>query len=219
MNADGTVAVAATRALLPQCGLDAGLARRLSICGCDMSAEVPGTRWEQDETTAAMATRAPSMRHGGFLRDAQWFDNSFFGVSPAEAAVMDPQQRLLLEQGYAALHDAGQRKQALMGSGTGVFVGLWACEYTEVLSSSPAGESVYAATAATCSVVVGRVSFALGLHGPCISFDTACSSSLAASHAAMRGLQCSECGDALVAGVNMVFSRAASMICGVAGMT
>ena len=166
-----------------------------------------------------MVMRAPSMRHGGFLCDAQWFDNGFFGVSPAEAAVMDPQQRLLLEQGYAALHGEGLRKQTLMGSDTGVYVGVWACEYTEVLSSSPAGESVYAATAATCSVVAGRVSFALGMLGPCISYDTACSSSLAASHAAMRALQCSECVDALVAGVNMLFSRVASMTCGVTGMT
>ena len=214
-----SVAVASSQSLLPQCGLDARCTWRLSVCGCDMSRQVPGTRWEQNELTSAMAKTVPSMRHGGFLRDAQWFDNGFFGISAAEAAVMDPQQRLLLEHGYAALHGAGQRKQALMGSGTGVYVGVWACEYVEVLSSSPAGLSVFAASAATCSVVAGRVSFALGMLGPCVSFDTACSSGIVAGHAAMRALQCSECTDALAAGVNMIFSPAASMGMGGAGMT
>ena len=132
---------------------------------------------------------------------------------------MDPQQRLLLEQSYTVLHGAGQRKQQLFGSGAGVYVGLWACEYAEVLSSIPAGRSVFAATAATCSVVAGRVSFALGMVGPCASYDTACSSGLVANHAALRGLQYGECAVAVVAGVNMVFSRATSMTLGVAGMT
>eukprot|EP00964_Phaeocystis_antarctica_P024070 scaffold13467_cov51-Phaeocystis_antarctica.AAC.2 len=92
------------------------------------------------------------MRHGGFLQQAELFDNRFFGISPAEAGVMDPQQRLLLERGYEALHTGGLRKDSLMGSATGVFVGVWACEYSAVLRRSAAGRSVYAATAATCSV-------------------------------------------------------------------
>ena len=71
---------------------------------------------------------------------------------------MDPQQRLLLEHAYAALHGASQSKPLLMGACVGVYVGVWACEYQSVLNTSPAGQSVYAATAATCSVVVGRLS-------------------------------------------------------------
>ena len=132
---------------------------------------------------------------------------------------MDPQQRLLLEQGYAVLHDTGDRKQVLMGSSTGVYVGVWACEFAEALQGSPAGTSTYATTASTCSVMVGRVSFALGLLGPCISYDTACSSGLVAGHAGVRALQYAECATALVAGVNMVFSPRASMMVGAAGMT
>ena len=133
------------------------------------------------------------MRHGGFLQQAELFDNRFFSISPAEAGVMDPQQRLLLERGYEALHMGGQRKDSLMGSATGVFVGVWACEYAAVLRRSAAGRSVYAVTAASCAVVVGRLSFALGLQGPCVSYDTACSSSLAALHGGLRALQHAEC--------------------------
>ena len=159
------------------------------------------------------------LRYGGFLQHAELFDNRFFGISPAEAGVMDPQQRLLLERGYEALHMGGHRKDSLMGSTTGVFVGVWASEYVAVLRRSAAGRSVYAATAFTCSVVVGRISFALGLQGPCVSFDTACSSTLAALHGGLRALQHAECTTALVAGVNMLFDPAASLMIASAGMT
>ena len=94
---------------------------------------------------------------------------------------MDPQQRLLLERGYEALHGAAMRKASLQGSLCGVFLGVWTPEFNDVLARSPAALSVYSATAAMCSVAAGRVSFVLGLQGPCLSYDTACSSSLAAS--------------------------------------
>ena len=59
------------------------------------------------------------MRHAGFLLGAELFDNAFFSISPAEAAVVDPQQRLLLERCYEVLHASGQRKESLMGTLTG----------------------------------------------------------------------------------------------------
>jgi len=121
--------------------------------------------------------------------------------------------------GYETLHGAGERRHALMGCGMGVYVGVWACEFAEALTLSPLGGSVYAATAVACSVVVGRVSYVLGLHGPCVSFDTACSSGLAAGHAGARGLHHGECAIALVAGVNMLFSPRTSFIIAAAGMT
>ena len=45
-----------------------------------------------------------------------------------------------------------------MGSVTGVYVGVWQPEFAAVLRHTPLGRSVYAAVAATCSVVVGRLS-------------------------------------------------------------
>lgn len=48
--------------------------------------------------------------------------------------------------------------------------------------------SVYASIGYAHSIASGRLSFCLGLHGPCESVDTACSSALVAAHAAQHGL-------------------------------
>ena len=49
-----------------------------------------------------------TVRHGGFVKNADCFDASFFGLSPAESKVMDPQQRLLLEVIYQSFHASGK---------------------------------------------------------------------------------------------------------------
>eukprot|EP00965_Chrysotila_dentata_P096594 3192026-Pleurochrysis_carterae.AAC.1 len=69
---------------------------------------------------------------------------------------MDPQQRLMLEHGYAALHAHGETKASLLGAKVGVFVGVWACEFADVLRLSLPADSVYAVSASSCSVLVGR---------------------------------------------------------------
>ena len=126
------------------------------------------------------------------MRDAELFDNAFFGVSPAEAAAMDPQQRLLLERGYEALHARGSdarpagRRDGRLSSASRDTTG-------RTCSRRRDGRSVYAATGSSLSIASGRISFVLGLQGPCVSYDTACSAALAANHAALRALQLDEC--------------------------
>ena len=184
-----------------------------------MLSGVPSARWAHDERTSAMAEHAPAMRHGGFMQAAELFDHRCYSISASEAAVMDPQQRLVLDHGLTVAHAAGMTKQDLLGSSTGIFVGVWACEYAEVLRDSPAAGVVYAATATTCSVVAGRLSFALGLHGPCVSYDTACSAALVACHSGRQALRHVECAASLAMGVNMIFSPSACASMALAGMT
>ena len=86
---------------------------------------------------------------------------------------MDPQQRLLVELGYAALHASSQRRVTLMGGDSGVFVGIERPDWALAQPSS-VRSSVYAVTGDNVSVAAGRISFVLGLQGPCSSVDTAC---------------------------------------------
>ena len=177
--------------------------------GVDVITQVPAERWDIDryydpdpETPGKMYTR-----WGGFLKKIDQFDAEFFGISPREAMVMDPQQRLLLEVSWEALEHAGQKAEMLTGSSTGVFVGISSSEYGQRTLSShldPTQIDAYAGTGNTSSVAAGRISYVLGLQGPCIALDTACSSSLVAVHLACQGLRAGECEMALAGGVNMI---------------
>ncbi|MDC0525474.1 polyketide synthase dehydratase domain-containing protein [bacterium] len=185
----------------------------------DMVATVPATRWDAADRPSGLDVGVTDRtQYGAFIVGAEVFDDTQFAISHAEAGAMDPQQRVLLEGGYAALHVSSFDKATLSGSGTGVALGIYATEFAQLLAGSPLGGTVYA-TANSLSIASGRVSFALGLHGPCASFETACSASLVACHSAARALQHSECSTHLAAGVNLILLRASSIGMAIVGMT
>ena len=213
------VAIGGLTALVAAGASSARMASNIVACGSDMITEVPATRWDLHPHPGLPEPIASRIRHGGFVRDAELVDNAAFATSPAEATAMDPCQRLLLERSYTALHDASLDRAALTGSLVGVFLGYAATEFGSIIAASPAGGSVYAATGASVSIASGRLSYALGLHGPCVSYDTACSAALTASHAALRALQLDECASCLVMGATLFFAPAISTAFAVAGMT
>src|SRR5207247_35038 len=135
------------------------------------------------------------------------FDPEFFGISPREAAAMDPQHRLLLEVAWESLEHAGIAPGSLEGSRTGVFVGACANDYQHVIMRRPAeARDLYSTTGNMLSIAAGRLSYALGLQGPCLMVDTACSSSLVTAHLAIRSLRAGECDLALAGGINLLLS-------------
>ncbi|WP_437970634.1 type I polyketide synthase [Sorangium sp. So ce260] len=173
--------------------------------GVDAIRAIPSTRWP--------AEAIPAEKHGarwaGLLDAVDGFDARFFGIAPREAASLDPQQRLLLEVAWEALEDAGQPSDRLMGSRSGVFMGLATLDYQQrVTSLDPEQIDAYCGTGNLASTAAGRLSYILGLEGPCVSVDTACSSSLVAVHLACQSLRSGESDLSLAGGVSLILSPA-----------
>jgi len=151
--------------------------------------------------------KAP-VRGASFLSDVTGFDPAVFSISPREALRMDPAHRLLLELCWEALENAAVDPRALVGTKTGLFIGLGPSEYDAVrpqVSTLPEIDP-YSGLGTMSSVGVGRVSFVFGLQGPCVTVDTACSSSLVAVHMACQSLRSGECDVALAGGVSLLLS-------------
>ncbi|HEY4997198.1 MAG TPA: beta-ketoacyl synthase N-terminal-like domain-containing protein, partial [Solirubrobacteraceae bacterium] len=174
--------------------------------GIDAISEVPPERWDIDAwyDPDPDALGKMTSRWGGFLEDLDQFEPTFFGLSPREAPSVDPQERLLLETTWEALERAGLRPESLMGSTTGVYMGLSGTEYQAVALADVASRDPYAILGTTHSSMVGRLSYWLGLKGPNLPVDTACSSSLVAVHLACQALRAGECTLALAGGANVV---------------
>ncbi len=142
-------------------------------------------------------------RRGGFVEGIDRFDAGFFGMTPIAARMMDPQQRLLLETSWRALEDAGIAPDQLRGTSTGIYAGVAASEYRDLMMAGGEGLS-YLGTAS--SMAVGGVAFQLGLMGPAIPVMLNCAASLVTVQQAVAGLQQGEVDLALVGGVNALFS-------------
>ncbi len=176
--------------------------------GGDAISEVPPQRWDlralydpAQDTPGKMYTR-----WGGFLSQVDLFDPYFFRISPREATRMDPQQRLLLEVAWEALEHAALSPDTLVGSETGVFIGISSSDYSRLQFSDPAFIDAYAGTGNAHSIAANRLSYVFDFRGPSLAIDTACSSSLVAVHLACQSLRNGECSMALAGGVNVMLS-------------
>lgn len=145
-------------------------------------------------------------------------------MSRTEARALDPAAMLILEASYGALWDssASERSRAqLANKCVAFFVGAGGStgrqHGVDLLSSAGKTLSVYSATSDALSVLSGRLSYVLGLTGPCATTDTACSSSLVAAHLAVSALRLGESPQAAVAGVG-VLNVAISVTFSAAGM-
>jgi len=95
---------------------------------------------------------------------------------------------LILETSYLSLVLEGCRL-LLANMPVGFFLGVSGTLSSEVSDTKTHELSVYSGTSSALAVASGRVSYTLGLVGPCLTLDTACSSSLVATHLAMSAIR------------------------------
>jgi acyl transferase domain-containing protein len=183
---------------------------RLLRNGADLVDDIPEVRWDSRELYDPDPDAPGRMycNQGGFLRDIEHFDASFFGISAREALSLDPQQRLALEVAWEALENAGIAPKSLAGSATGVFLGICAYGYGlhTIFSGVPDRIDPYCGTGIALNVAAGRISYTFGLQGPNMPVDTACSSSLVAPHLAIQCLRTRQCDLAIAGGVNLLIA-------------
>lgn len=170
--------------------------------------EVPAERWDVDKYYDPDPHAAGKMvtKWGGFIDNAAYFDNHFFGISDREAIVTDPQQRILLELTWEALEDSGLIPSSLRSQKVGVFVGLSTNEYLSNIIQAASDGSAYASIGNSSAAAANRISYAFDFRGPSLAVDTACSSALFALHQACNSLRTGECDVAVVAAANIMVS-------------
>ncbi len=176
--------------------------------GIDTITEVPSDRWDIDTFYHPEVATAGKMntRWSGFLEQVDQFEPSFFGMSPREAQQIDPQQRLLLEVTWEALENAGIVPEDLVGSPTGVFVGISNADYHRLIYKDSSRLEAYSGTGTSISISANRLSYLFNLKGASIAIDTACSSSLVAVNLACQSLETGDSNLCLVGGVNLILS-------------
>jgi acyl transferase domain-containing protein/SAM-dependent methyltransferase/acyl carrier protein len=183
-------------------------------------APIPSERWSDPSWYAPWPPQPGRsyVREAALLHDVQGFDAGFFGIAPREAEQMDPQQRILLEVAWEALESAGETRESLRGSRTGVYVGLSSIDYARIQSAQERRLDAYWATGNAASIAANRLSYAFDLRGPSLVVDTACSSSLVAVHLACQALRSGSIDRAVVGGANLILSPDLMVVFSAAGM-
>jgi acyl transferase domain-containing protein/acyl carrier protein len=181
--------------------------------------KVPLERWDVTRYTRE-DTSHTGHHFGGFIDDIDLFDPHHFGITHVEANNMDPQQRILLEVSWRALEDAGFSWRPELTERTGVFIGITASDYLQLVKEHSNKETVnpHLITGNTLNAAAGRISYTFGFEGPCMSIDTACSSSLVAIHNACQSIHLGECNIALAGGVNALLAPENSLAAANANM-
>ncbi|KID98764.1 Beta-ketoacyl synthase, partial [Metarhizium majus ARSEF 297] len=107
---------------------------------------VPATRYNVDGFSGGKTqTQSLATEYGYFLQtELSSIDKSFFSMKPAEATVSGPQLRLLMEVAWECMESAGQTHK-LVGSDTGVFVGVFGEDWHNMLHRDDLMMNTYSA--------------------------------------------------------------------------
>lgn len=141
-----------------------------------------------------------------YLDQVDKFDNSFFRMSPKEAALTDPNHRMFLETAWEAIEHAGYGGGKLAGSRTGVYLGLSnniRDLYARFIYDGEPQSFAFSLVGNLAAVATGRLSYLLDLRGPSLVVDTSCSSSLVSITLACQALREGQCDQAVVGGIKL----------------
>ncbi|KAH8110239.1 hypothetical protein DFH11DRAFT_1514493 [Phellopilus nigrolimitatus] len=177
----------------------------------DVLQNMGNDRWNHDSFYVAPGTMAkPPPGSINFTKmgriEVASYDNSFFGISPAEAYYVTPSARSALEVAVEALEDANIPLSEVKGSNCGVFVAQGPEFGFSDLVYEEKGFTVYDryyGTGVADSAVSGRISYFLDVHGPSVTLNTACSGGLVALDNAVMSIKHGESEMALVCSVNV----------------
>lgn len=170
---------------------------------------IPGERVELALSAApGLAAHLPAecetdpRAYGSWLRDIERFDPRPFGLDEAESVFLGPAERLFLQVADHALISAGQLREQLRGSATGVFAAYTPYPMFEYLQMFPDMDE-RAFVNGIPATLPYQLAYRLDLRGPVIAVNTTCSSSLSALHVAKNALRAGDCDLAVVAGVSL----------------
>ena len=162
----------------------------------------PKGRWDWPENIDIDGTHK-GINYGGYIKDVDKFDASFFEISPREAKLIDPQQRILLELTWELIENSGYKPSLLKKSRTGVFIGASGSDYETLLHKNSEIKE-FSATGTAMAMLSNRISYFYDLDGPSLTIDTACSSSLVAINNAVVAIQQNQCEQAIVGGIHLM---------------
>ncbi|MCK4258243.1 MAG: SDR family NAD(P)-dependent oxidoreductase [Halanaerobiales bacterium] len=142
-----------------------------------------------------------------YIDDIDKFDYDFFHMSPKEASLMNPIQRLFLQVAWSSLEDAGYGGKRIVGSNTGVYLGLISdlegYKYKEMIHEVDPFLLPISTAGNLASMTASRIAYILNLKGPSMLVDTACSSSLVAVDLACKALRDGTCEMAIAGGARI----------------
>ena len=143
----------------------------------------------------------------GVIKDAAFFDPTFFGISPKLAEAMDPQHRLFLEISRDVLEKTGHLPAVYEGT-IGVFAGCGNNSYypNNVLNNEELINqlgSFQVMTANEKDYISSRTAYQLDLKGPAVSVFSGCSTSLLAISQAVESLRKNQCDVAIAGGASV----------------
>lgn len=143
----------------------------------------------------------------GIVKNAEYFDPAFFGISPKLAEAMDPQQRIFLEISRDVLEKTGHLPAVYDGV-IGVFAGSGNNSYYANNVSGNADlvnqlGSFQVMTVNEKDYISSRTAYQLDLKGPAVSVFSACSTSLLAVAQAVESLRKDQCDIAIAGGASI----------------